>query len=63
MHSQQLFQHALQLVEMQRIRAIALRLSRIVVDLEKHPIDSRCDRRSRQHRNKLRLSAAYTVTS
>ena len=41
MDRQQLLQHSLQLVQMQRIRSVGLRLRRIVVHLKKDAIDTR----------------------
>src|SRR6202041_607049 len=54
----QFFQHAAKIARIERIRPVALRLLRIVVDFHKHAIHARRDRRARQDWNKLRLPAA-----
>ena len=57
MHGQQFFQHAFQLVQTQRIRAVGLGVGGIVVDLQKDAVDAGSHRGTRQHGNKLRLAA------
>ena len=56
MYGEQLFEHALQLVQAQCIRAIGLRMRGIVVNFEEDSVDTGGHGRARQHWNEFRLA-------
>ena len=62
MHGQQLFQYALQFVEVKRIRAIGFCLCRIVVDFKEDAVDSCGYCGTGEDRDELRLTAADAIT-
>src|ERR1017187_8927210 len=55
----QFFQQAAQVARVKRVRAVASRFFRIVVDFHEHSVHARRHRRARQHRDKLRLASAH----
>ena len=61
MHGQQLLQHALQLIQVKRVRSVGLRRRRIVMDLKEDPVNTCGDRSASEHRDELGLSAADAI--
>ena len=61
MEGEQSFQHALELVQVQRVGAVGFGFGGVVVDFEEDAVDAGRDRRAREDGDELGLAARLTA--